>query len=160
MQADGGDDIDGDIGFGTNRENPPNFSNTLHGITDNNLHSFIFALTRTASGVLIDVFEDGQSNLLTSVEHIPGTGGGVATPLQTIFNQIAITTNGGILGLIDNVSIEFLAGPTGSGSGEVGLAAVPEPPTGILLTICAAGLTVVRRSRLRCAAERRLAVTK
>jgi hypothetical protein len=145
VQADGGDDIDGDILFGTNREIPPGSSYNLQGINDNNPHSFILALKRTASGVLIDVFQDGATNLSASVEHIQGMGTGVPTPIQTVFNQIAFSTNGGILGFIDNVSIEFLAG--GMGSSLTGLETVPEPAMGVLLTVCLAGLSV-RRCRL------------
>jgi hypothetical protein len=108
VQADGGDTADGDIAFGTNRENPPGFSHQINGIDDTSAHSFLMSLTRTAGGVLINLLQDGVASLAVPVLHVPGTGTGVATPLQLSFNQVVFTTNGGMLALIDNVQVAYL----------------------------------------------------
>jgi len=142
VQADGGDDVNGDIGFGVNRENPPGFIHTLNGIDNSDTHSVILSLTRTTEGMLINVFQNGESSLTASVEHIPGAGEGVTTPLQTVFNQIMFTTNGGIEGLIDNVTIEFIAG-----TAQANLVAVPEPGTGILTIMALLGFAARYRRR-------------
>jgi len=109
VAADGGDP---DIMFGVNRENPPGFLNTINGINSNEPHHFELNLTRTVDGVLIDVFQNGVASFAAPVLHIPGTGAGVATPLQTRFNQIAFTTNGGISAIIDNVQVTYIPEPS------------------------------------------------
>lgn len=108
IQADGGDT---DIGFGTNRENPAGFQNVINGINDSDPHSFLLRLTRTVDGVLIDVLQDGVSSLTAPVEHISGLGAGTPVPLQTQFNQIMFTTNGGFAALVDNVHVSYSAIP-------------------------------------------------
>lgn len=116
VQADGGDP---DIGFGTNRENPPGFMSNEPGFNDNDPHSMALILTRTVEGVEINVFQDGAPNFPAPVEHITGQGAGTATPIQTAFNQIMFTTNGGYTGLIDNVSVKYFVPGDVTGDGLV-----------------------------------------
>lgn len=116
IQADGGDT---DIGFGTNRENPSGFLNTINGINDFDPHSYRLSLTRTTNGVLIDLLQDGISSFAAPVEHISGAGAGTPVPLQTVFNQIMFTTNGGYTGLIDNISVSYFVPGDVNGDGLV-----------------------------------------
>jgi hypothetical protein len=116
VQADGGDP---DIAFGTNRENPIGFASDEPGINDNNPHSFAFILTRTTAGVSMNVFQDGNPNFPAPVEHITGQGAGVPTPIQTKFNQIAFTTNGGYVALVDNVRVNYFVPGDVTGDGLV-----------------------------------------
>lgn len=131
VQADGGDT---DVAFGTNRENPTGFQSNEPGINDNDPHSLRLILTRTADGVSIDVWQDGVSNFPAPVEHITGAGGGTPIPIQTSFNQIAFTTNGGYMGLIDNVQVKYTA--------------IPEPASLVLVALGTALLAIASgRSR-------------
>jgi hypothetical protein len=108
VQADGGDP---DIAFGTNRENPVGFASDEPGINTTDPHSFRFILVRTTDGVSIDVWQDGASNYPAPVEHITGMGAGTPIPIQTKFNQIAFTTNGGYVALVDNVQVKYIPEP-------------------------------------------------
>lgn len=131
VQADGGFT---NIGFGTNRENPPGFQSDEPGFNDNDPHSLRLILTRTEMGVSIDVWQDGTSNYPAAVEHITGMGAGTPTPIQTEFNQIMFTTNGGYTGLIDNVQVKYTA--------------IPEP-TSLVLVGVGVSLVALTHRRLR-----------
>ncbi|WP_425395235.1 PEP-CTERM sorting domain-containing protein [Aeoliella sp.] len=116
IQADGGDT---DIGFGTNRENPPGYQSNLPGINDNNPHSMAFILNRTANGVEMNVLQDGTPNFSAPVEHVMGEGTGTPIEAQTAFNQIMFTTNGGYEGFIDNVTVNYFVPGDVTGDGFV-----------------------------------------
>ncbi|WP_425395233.1 PEP-CTERM sorting domain-containing protein [Aeoliella sp.] len=130
VQADGGDT---DIAFGTNRQNPPGYATHVLKIDDTLPHALGMTLTRTSGGVTINVSLDGVLAYQPDpLEH--ATGGTI--PIQTSFNQIAFTTNGGYTGLIDNVQVKYTA--------------IPEPASLALVALGTALLAIASgRSRKR-----------